>query len=65
MADPSCRPREILKRVEKHHLEIAYIINSHSHLDHVAGTDYIRTETGWFSMEYMEKYFEPPGARHL
>jgi glyoxylase-like metal-dependent hydrolase (beta-lactamase superfamily II) len=45
IVDPSYKPEKILERVEKHNLEIAYIINSHSHLDHVAGTDYIRTET--------------------
>ncbi|MFQ6066250.1 MAG: MBL fold metallo-hydrolase [bacterium] len=45
IVDPSYRPEKILKRIEKHDLEIAYIINSHSHLDHVAGTDHIRTKT--------------------
>ena len=54
IVDPSYRPKRILKRVEKHHLEIAYIINSHSHLDHVAGTDYIRTETGAKVVMYKE-----------
>lgn len=57
IVDPSYRPKRILKRVEKHHLEIAYIINSHSHLDHVAGTDHIRTKTRAKVVMYKEARF--------
>jgi glyoxylase-like metal-dependent hydrolase (beta-lactamase superfamily II) len=52
--DPSYRPERILKRAEKHHLEMAYIINSHSHPDHVAGTDHIRAKTGAKVVMYKE-----------
>jgi len=57
IVDPSYRPKKILKRVEKHHLENSYIINSHSHLDHVAGTDHIRTKTRAKVVMYKEARF--------
>lgn len=33
IVDPSYRPEKILERVEQHNLEVAYVINSHSHID--------------------------------
>jgi len=57
IVDPSYKPERILERVEKHNLEIAYIINSHSHLDHVAGTDHVRTKTGAKVVMYKEARF--------
>ena len=57
IVDPCYRPKRILKRVEKHNLEIVYIINSHSHLDHVAGTDYLRTKTRAKVVMYKEARF--------
>ncbi len=57
IVDPSYRPKKILKRVEKHNLEIVYIINSHSHLDHVAETDYLRTKTRAKVVMYKEARF--------
>lgn len=57
IVDPSYKPEKILERVEKHNLEIAYIINSHSHLDHVAGTDHVRTQTRAKVVMYKEARF--------
>jgi len=57
IVDPSYKPERILERVEKHNLEIAYIINTHSHLDHVDGTDHVRTKTGAKIVMYKEARF--------
>ena len=57
IVDPSYKPEKILERVEKHNLEIAYIINSHSHPDHVAGTNHVRTQTRAKVVMYKEARF--------
>ncbi len=44
--DPSFSPQRILEIAQNHGLRIIYIINTHSHGDHVNGNHYLKTKTG-------------------
>ena len=44
--DPGGEPREILDFVEKNGLTVLYIIDTHGHIDHIAGNDQMREATG-------------------
>ncbi len=46
VVDPSFSPQRVLEIAESHGLIIIYIINTHSHGDHINGNHYLRTKTG-------------------
>ncbi len=44
LVDPAPDPRRVLNAIKHRNLEIAWIINTHSHSDHAGGNDYFRKE---------------------
>jgi hydroxyacylglutathione hydrolase len=44
--DPGGNARDILAAIEKHHLKVSAIVNTHAHFDHVTALHAIRAETG-------------------
>jgi len=46
IVDPAFEVEKILKVVEKNKLKVKYIINTHSHFDHVSGNEEIVKKTG-------------------
>ncbi len=44
--DPGTLPREELKALERHHLTLKYIINTHDHYDHTGGNRELAERTG-------------------
>ena len=46
VADPSFAPQRVLQTAQSHHLRVIYIINTHSHADHINGNHYLKTKTG-------------------
>jgi len=46
VVDPAFAPDRLLAMIEKHDLQIKYVINTHAHYDHNNGNDYIIKKTG-------------------
>jgi glyoxylase-like metal-dependent hydrolase (beta-lactamase superfamily II) len=46
VVDPSFECDELLERIRAHGLTIKYIVNTHSHVDHIAGNATMKNETG-------------------
>lgn len=55
VVDPSFSPKKVLEVAESHGLRIIYIINTHSHGDHVNGNHYLKTKTGAKILGYEER----------
>ncbi len=45
LVDPSYNPQHCIDRASEHHLDLVYLINTHSHSDHTNGNDVIRRKT--------------------
>ncbi|KPJ60678.1 MAG: MBL fold metallo-hydrolase [Latescibacteria bacterium DG_63] len=46
VVDPSFDCEELIQRINAHGLTIKYIVNTHSHVDHIAGNGAMKKETG-------------------
>jgi glyoxylase-like metal-dependent hydrolase (beta-lactamase superfamily II) len=44
--DPAGGVSRIIREAKKHHLKIAYIINTHTHFDHIRGNEELALRTG-------------------
>lgn len=46
VVDPSLNADAIIELLNYHSLKVKYVINTHSHIDHTAGNEYIRSSLG-------------------
>jgi len=44
--DPGAEGKRIVAEVEKNHLKVKYIVNTHGHGDHIAANKYVKEATG-------------------
>jgi hydroxyacylglutathione hydrolase len=45
IVDPASDPAKVMERVAFHGLKVLYLVNTHTHHDHIAGNDHILSET--------------------
>ena len=55
LIDPAFEPEKILCSLKIKNLKLKYLINTHSHYDHISGNDYILKNTGALLVSFNKK----------